>query len=266
MNKIFTKAFLSLIVVILTLSSCKKDPEPDPKPNPIPTPTTGDFMLEFQARFGNTNMIFGNQFYYVTSFGDSLQFKTLKYYITNIKLIGEDVPDFAEPESYHLVENDINKNTLLTIKNVPVGNYKGVEFMIGVDSTRNVSGAQTGALDPANGMFWSWNTGYIFFKVEGTYTKNTVRNNLVYHIGGFKNPFNAIQTTELFFPNGSEKVDGVKTRVAHFYFNFNEMFAGDQGRFDLENIPTEMTISNTAVSIANRFKTSLTLSHTHDYE
>ena len=33
-----------------------------------------------------------------------------------------------------------------TIKDVPYGKYKSVEFLIGVDSVRNFSGAQYGAL------------------------------------------------------------------------------------------------------------------------
>jgi hypothetical protein len=51
--------------------------------------------------------------------------------------------------------------------NVPAGTYTGMYLTMGVDSARNVSGAQEGALDPANGMFWSWTSGYIMIKAEG---------------------------------------------------------------------------------------------------
>jgi hypothetical protein len=61
-----------------------------------------------------------------------------------------------------------------------------MEFMIGVDSARNNSGAQTGALDPTNGMFWSWSTGYIMAKFEGTSAQSpAAANALKFHIGGF---------------------------------------------------------------------------------
>ncbi|WP_316930094.1 MbnP family protein, partial [Hymenobacter sp. IS2118] len=45
---------------------------------------------------------------------------------------------------------------LLALKDIPVGDYQSVSFTVGVDSARNVAGAQTGALDPNNGMFWTW--------------------------------------------------------------------------------------------------------------
>ena len=42
---------------------------------------------------------------------------------------------------------------MVTIPNVPFGNYKAIEFMIGVDSARNNSELKRETLDPANGCF-----------------------------------------------------------------------------------------------------------------
>jgi NaMN:DMB phosphoribosyltransferase len=73
--------------------------------------------------------------------------------------------------------------------------------MIGVDSTHNVSGAQTGALDPANGMFWSWNTGYIMAKMEGTSPQSTANDNsFIFHIGGFSGANSGVRNVTLTFP------------------------------------------------------------------
>jgi len=49
----------------------------------------------------------------------------------------------------------------------PAGDYTEVAFTVGVDAARNRGGAQSGVLDPARGMFWTWATGYIHFKLEG---------------------------------------------------------------------------------------------------
>jgi hypothetical protein len=73
--------------------------------------------------------------------------------------------------------------------------------MVGVDSARNVSGAQTGALDPANGMFWTWNTGYIMAKLEGN-APTSPSGTFEYRIGGFKEPDNVIKKPTLLFPFG----------------------------------------------------------------
>jgi hypothetical protein len=43
--------------------------------------------------------------------------------------------------------------------NTSLKNITAIKFLLGVDSLKNVSGIQTGALDPAKGMFWTWNTG-----------------------------------------------------------------------------------------------------------
>jgi hypothetical protein len=64
---------------------------------------------------------------------------------------------------YFLVDFSDTTTTTLKLTILPYL-YNRLSFVIGVDSARNVSGAQTGALDPANGMFWTWNTGYIMAK------------------------------------------------------------------------------------------------------
>lgn len=59
-----------------------------------------------------------------------------------------------------------------------------VRLTLGVDSTTNAAGVHCCALDPANGMYWSWQSGYIQFKLEGK-EKNGQQLNL--HLGGFSN-------------------------------------------------------------------------------
>ena len=83
---------------------------------------------------------------------------------------------------------------------VPDGEYTGISFIIGVDSLHNCSGAQAGALDPVNAMFWTWNTGYIFLKLEGKSPASKSPGNIFeYHIGGYKQPTNCIRQVSLAF-------------------------------------------------------------------
>ena len=76
------------------------------------------------------------------------------------------------------------KAATLTLSDVPEGSYTEMSYVLGVDSTRNVSGAQAGALSTANGMFWSWSTGYIMLKAEGT-SPNSGTGSFSFHLGGF---------------------------------------------------------------------------------
>ena len=60
---------------------------------------------------------------------------------------------------------------------------------LGVDKKHNTSGANSGDLDPVNGMFWSWQSGYINFKIEGVSPScDTRKNKFQFHIGGYQTP------------------------------------------------------------------------------
>jgi hypothetical protein len=69
-----------------------------------------------------------------------------------------------------------------------------LEFSIGIDSLTNVSGAMGDALDPVNGMYWAWQSGYINFKIEGKSKICKTRNNVFqFHVGGYASPYATMQ-------------------------------------------------------------------------
>jgi len=64
-----------------------------------------------------------------------------------------------------------------------------IDFLLGTDSLCNVSGILEGALDPINGMYWAWNSGYINVKSEGLYRDSTGKEfPFEFHIGGYAAP------------------------------------------------------------------------------
>jgi hypothetical protein len=70
---------------------------------------------------------------------------------------------------------------------------------------KNVSGIQTGTLDPAKGMFWTWNTGYVMAKLEGNSpAANTPQHSFSYHVGGYKQNEQTIREINLMLP---KKID-----------------------------------------------------------
>ena len=147
--------------------------------------------------------------FYKNANGDDFKISTFKYYISNVGLVANDGSKVVIPESYFLV-NAADPATLdQQITDIPEGKYTGIFFTIGVDSARNFAGAQTGALDPAKGMFWSWNSGYIFVKLEGESPRSTAKKNrLTFHIGGVKSPNNTIRTFAQNFPKILKITDG----------------------------------------------------------
>lgn len=194
LNTLFVSA------ILLSVSSCRKADLPQPTP-PDTTKKEGSVKFELFNQVGSSDMNMSGT-WYKNENGDSFQITTFNYYLSNIKLNKADGSSYAEPESYHLVQQSDASSRNFSISNVPAGTYSSVTFTIGVDSLRNVSGAQTGALDPANGMFWSWTTGYIMFKIEGVSPQSTQSGNIfMLHAGGFKGENNVLRTITLNFPN-----------------------------------------------------------------
>ncbi len=133
---------------------------------------------------------------YTNESGQAFTVTKFKYYISNIRLKNKSGKDFISKESY-LIDQEEDKKQII-LNDVPAGNYSSLDFIIGVDSLRNCSGAQSGALDPVNAMFWAWNTGYIFLKLEGRSPSSRSPGNIFeFHIGGYKQPSNCIRKVNL---------------------------------------------------------------------
>lgn len=97
--------------------------------------------------------------------------------------------------SYFFVNEANDASTLITIPNIPAGDYKSVKFGIGVDQEQFNAGANgQGTMwtdAQALGMTWSWAAGYKFVKFEGTVTTDTQTDaNYRVHTGKTGNIYN----------------------------------------------------------------------------
>ncbi len=156
-----------LSVAAITFTSCKDDKDDSNNSGPA---QPGTVTLDLTNVAGTVNVDETGATSYTNSSGESFTVTKLKYYISNVRLLNADSVVYSLPDGYFLVDESNQPSTKLSFPNVPGGAYTSIKFTLGVDSARNVSGAQTGALDPANGMFWTWSSGYIFYKLEGTST------------------------------------------------------------------------------------------------
>jgi hypothetical protein len=155
-----------------------------------------ELQINFRHFVGNDTLVFKSK-EYVNELGQKYTVTKFKYYVSNIQLTNDSGKVFSS-EEYFLINEDDVQSKGMSIRNIPPGNYKTLSFILGVDSLRNCSGLQEGALDPIKGMFWAWNTGYIFLKLEGASESSTAQGGIFeYHIGGFKEPANAIRKISL---------------------------------------------------------------------
>jgi hypothetical protein len=155
--------------------------------------------------------------------GDTLNFSTFKYYISNFRLKNSDGSWWTHPESYFLVDLSDGVQETLTLNDVPEGTYTEMSYILGVDSARNVSGAQTGALAVSNNMFWSWTTGYIMLKAEGT-SPQSGNGNFTYHLGGFEGANNVVTSKTAAFGSESLVVGDATTSSVHMIGNPAKLF------------------------------------------
>jgi hypothetical protein len=215
-----------LLMPLVAISvSCVKDKIVKKEEPPVvttPTVTKNDFVFMFNPMVNGLALV-PNTKWYGNASGESFTITKLNYYVSNIVLTDNNGREFAETESYHLIKHVEGVNSF-TVKDVPLGTYTGIKFLVGVDSARNVSGAQTGALDPANVMFWEWKSGYIFFKLEGSYASATT-NEMEYavHVGGFTGKFPCLQTVTANL-SSPLVINGDKTSTLYFKTQIDAMF------------------------------------------
>lgn len=218
--------FIKILILVLASSfiiSCEKDDDESNNNNNVPV--TGSFEVNMEYVWAMSMAPFSlNQMLYQPMTGDSLNFSMFRHYISNIRLKRSDNTYWAATDSYHLLDVSLPSTLTLNFSNVPAGEYVAMEVTFGVDSARNVSGVQSGALDPANGMFWDWNSGYIMLKAEGT-SPQAAGGNFEYHLGGFSGTNNTVDVRELAFPSGEKLViSSGTTPVVHMMANPARLF------------------------------------------
>lgn len=216
--------------MLILLNSCKKDDAPE-----YNNSVNADLSVEFDNVAGAQDLAL-NTGVYTNAAGENFSVSKLKYYISNFKLTRVDGTEYVVPQndSYYLIdESDATSHE--PVLSVPEGEYKTISFMLGVDSLRNTKdiSERTGVLDPTGAgadMYWTWNSGYIFFKMEGT-SPASAMGDFNYHIGGFGGyssaTINNIKTITLDLTSrGTPKVKTGKETNIHLMVDIEKMFNG----------------------------------------
>lgn len=235
---------------LLMFASCQKEINSEHK--------MGYVKITFKNMVKGTPMILNTNIY-TNNFGEQYNISKFKYYISHVTLSGTGIT--STNDGYYLIDES-NASSLSFNMDMPVNDYSIVSFLLGVDSVHNVSGAQTGALDPLNDMFWTWNSGYIMAKMEGTSPQSSIVNNKVeYHIGGFAGVNSVLKNISLVIPISTiepVKVREGKTSEVIIIADFDKWW---QGIYDLK-ITTTPSITHPgamAKSIADNYATMFSI-------
>ena len=129
--------------------------------------------------------------------------ETFRFYLSDFIFYQNADLIFSVNESYHLL--DLAQPASLHLTFPKMSNFNKLTFNLGIDSLTNDAGARGGDLDPMHGMYWTWQSGYINVKIEGTAANCPARNGeFQFHLGGFLSDNSAMQKIKIEAKNAEE--------------------------------------------------------------
>jgi len=262
-------AFFALAV--FSLASCRKE-KPEPTYN---DQDLAPISIEFDNIVGGQNLAL-NTGSYTNAAGEPYNITLLQYFISNIKLSKADGTTYTVPQdsSYFLIKEGDEEHSEALV-NAPEGDYTSLTFTVGVDSLRSTMDVskRTGVLDPssADAMYWDWNSGYIFFKMEGLSdaapVDGTGQHKYRYHIGGFGGydapSVNNIKTVTLdLSQRGTAQVRKGRTPNIHLMVDIDKVLSGTT----TVSIAAHSTVMSDSysVNIANNYAQMFRHDHTEN--
>jgi hypothetical protein len=236
--KVIAKTFL----IFLMISSFHKI-------NPV---ADAELIIRFRAYVHGVPLELNKQ--YKNPFGESFKISRFRFYASRIAPVYADSNIKSTAGSvYHLIDFSDSVSTCLVLP-VTAGLCNGIRFLLGVDSVDQIAGAQSGALDPARGMYWTWNSGFQSFKIEGYSPESGQPAHLMaYHIGGYRHPFSTVwkirinTTDDIAFRLTKENKITVEVPIELDYF-----FDG-QTPLHIQEIPSCVTAGELAWKISENF-------------
>lgn len=120
------------------------------------------------------------------------QLEQVRFYLSKFEFYKNGQLAALDTNEVYLVDFENDSTRKLVFPDIYSSEIDEIRFLFGIDSITNTSGAMSGALDPMHGMYWSWQSGYINCKLEGTllYPKREV---FQLHLGGYAHPFSGAQ-------------------------------------------------------------------------
>lgn len=195
--------------------------------------------VKFKPVFGNSPLQL-NTNYFLPVLNDSISIETLRFYVSNITLLNKGKTVYTAQNKFHLIDLETKTEIRLPLNKALA--YDAIQFNLGIDSVTNVSGAMGGDLDPTKGMYWTWQSGYINFKLEEqSKSCKTLHHKFQYHIGGYQHPFNTLQTLVLPLRQQSEIIMDIQKFL---------------NTIDLKTMPEVMSPNAKAMQLSATIKTA----------
>lgn len=158
MKKTLPLSVAVLLALVFILSGCRKEENP------------GKAQMKIALRAEYNGEDFSLDSVYRDALGYRIRYDEIRFYLSELRLLKAN-NEWLPLLDIYLAE--MSEKRTLTFE-IPAGSYKGIEFGVGVPAWANKDQDPTQypnehplSVQGSQGMFWQWNTGYIFVKVGG---------------------------------------------------------------------------------------------------
>lgn len=155
-----------------------------------------EVSIQFVPCWKDGQVITANQIIADSSI-DSLQLNTIRFYLHEVEMSLEGKQVWTTSNEHFLVDVMDDKRASLQLNLPEHLKYDELSFVVGVDSLLQVNGAHSGVLDAMEGMYWTWQSGYIHWKLEADAKIGGKREAITWHVGGYRQPFNTLRKVSL---------------------------------------------------------------------
>ncbi|HTL07828.1 MAG TPA: MbnP family protein [Chitinophagaceae bacterium] len=172
-------------------------------------------VLQFSHRVGNKPLQLFDEVY-TNRFNEPFTVTKFRYYISPISITNAEHRKIILPHRYYLINeaDSSSKRIELPYK----GTIEAITLLLGVDSLQNVNGVHSGSLDPVNGMYWTWNSGYVFAKLEGqSDSSHAPAHGFTWDVGGFRKKENALRLIQLELPPSAANTITIKADLLAWF-------------------------------------------------
>lgn len=242
------------IFTMIFFSSCEPEVVVDP-------PAFTGVKVVFDLRYEGQPFVMSDVYW--DSFDHRIRIDNIMSYFSMLKLVKEDGSKVLLKDFYLA---NFSESANLTFE-LPAGHYNGLEFGLGVPHDYNKD------IDPtiypndhplsvpgSEGMFWAWNTGYIFVKFEGKADTLGVEGNpllhpFAFHVGD--DPMYRFVNME----GLDVHVETGKTKIIRIVIAVDKILYSENDEIDLATDYLTHTSDNTelASKFMNNYKNAITV-------
>jgi hypothetical protein len=131
--------------------------------------------------------------------GNTFTFSVIKFYVSNITWFDTIKHEVVQTDTNaYLINVEDPSSMNITTAFDSKKTFHNIEFIIGLDSVHQTANYQWGNYSPLQGMFWTWHSGYLNIKLEGTCSQCETRlKEFTHHLGGYRVPYISQQKISL---------------------------------------------------------------------